>query len=169
MSKVMELSGDLALYGQLYGMTAVVLPAGTVANSAVSGSAGINASKMEHLHQVTFAQPYATVAEDAQEAVHVVRGTSGTIKSVHIGYAGATDIAGNATVDVDVYVDGATIFSGVPQLTSAASQYDNIAGTIGTASVLQTEVIEVVVNATVGTGALPDGLFCVIRLDEGYT
>jgi len=127
------------------------VPAETITNAMVSSSAAITAAKLQHQHQVCHGQPN-TAAADETRVLHVVRGAIGEALSFVAGsIAKAID---NAICTVDLKKNGASILSSVITLDSANT--NRVAG----------DVLEVVIDGTIGTGTLPTGVFCSLTLRE---
>lgn len=164
MANIGQLTGDLHIRGSL---TATTLSpsAGVITNEMVSAAADIAASKLEHQHVLHYSQESDTTSATEDHCIHVVRGATGSAVAFEAG--SVTACTGNATITVDLHKNGATILTGVITLDSTNTAYVVEAGTIDTATLADGDVLEVVVVATVGTGALGKGVFasCVIRED----
>ena len=95
----------------------------------------------------------------------MVYGTTGTVVAFEVG--SVTACTGDSTITVDLHKNGASILTGVITLDSANTAYIVEAGTLSSATLADGDVLEVVVNATVGTGTLGNGVFasCIIRED----
>ncbi|MHC4179040.1 MAG: hypothetical protein ACYSWU_16115, partial [Planctomycetota bacterium] len=79
-----------------------------------------------------------------------------------------TACTGDATCTVDVKANGTTILSSVVTLDSSTAAYSEQSGTITDTSAADGEYITVVIDATVGTGALGTGVMVQIDFDEVY-
>lgn len=143
--------------------SSISLPSGAVGNSSIATAAGIEAEKLEHHHSVTGNQPN-TAATTETRVIHSVYGTTGDVLAFEAGSIVAA--TGNATVTLDLKKNGTTILTSVVTLDSANTAYIVEAGSIDTAPVVDGDVLSVVIVATVGTGALPTGLFYNLRLNE---
>lgn len=154
--------GDLHITGNLSAKT-VQLPAGTVDNADIEAAAGIDASKLEHRHQITAAQPKTTAADETR-VIHVVYGATGTVLAFRAGSIVAN--IGDSTVTVDLKKNGSSILTAPITLDSGDSAYAKVAGTIDTPGLVAGDVLEVVIDATVGTGTLATGVFCELVLNE---
>jgi hypothetical protein len=142
----------------------VVLPDGVVDAADVAAGAGIEASKLGHQHAITFAQGNTTIAAETR-VIHVC-GASGTMISFEAGSIGAC--TGNATITVDLKVNGSSKLSAVITLDSSNTARVAEAGTISAATLADGDVIEVVVAVNAGTGALGTGVFATLTFNQNY-
>ena len=139
--------------------------AGFLESGHVEASAGIEASKLEHQHRATYAQESATTAAAANDRViHVVKGTTGTLKTFSAGCVVAN--IGNSTIDVDLHKNGVSVLTAAISIDSGDAAYAIVAGIIDTAAVVADDVLEVVVTVTAGTGTLGKGVFASLDLWE---
>lgn len=143
--------------------TTITLPGSTVGNSQILAGAGIEAEKLEHHHSITENQPNSAATTETR-VIHSVYGATGDVLAFEAGSIVAA--TGNATVTLDLKKNGTTILTGVVTLDSGNTAYIVEAGSIDTAPVVDGDVLEVVIVATIGTGALPTGLFYNLRLNE---
>ena len=157
-----RIEGDVYVAGNLASKTLGV-PAGSVRDASVAALAGIDATKLQHRHQVTVAQPN-TAAADETRAVHRVYGAAGSVVAFHAG--SIAKCAGDATVTVDLRKNGVSILSSVITLDSGNTNRVAEAGTISTASLVAGDLLEVVIDATIGTGTLATGVFATVVVTE---
>lgn len=141
----------------------ITLPTSSVSNSQIIAGAGIEAEKLEHHHSITGNQPN-TAATTETRVIHNVYGATGDTLAFEAGSIVAA--TGNATVTLDVLKNGTTILAAVITLDNANSARVAEAGSISVAGLVDGDVLEVVIVATIGTGALPTGLFYNLRLNE---
>lgn len=141
------------------------IPSGTIRDEDVAGDADIGAAKQEHQFQLTYGQPN-TAATTETRVVHVVQGTAGEIRAFEAGSIAAA--VGDSTVTVDLRKNGATVLTAVITLDSGNAARVTEAGTIDPAqdTLADGDVLEVVLTATAGTGTLPTGVFCSVKLRE---
>lgn len=154
--------GDLQVTGNFVSKT-MSLPAGCVEADDIEANAGIEASKLQHRHQPTFAQPN-TAAADETRMVHVVYGTTGSIIAFKAG--SIAKAVGDAITTVDLKVNGASVLSAVITLDNANTNRVAESGTVLTPALVVGDVIEVVVDGTIGTGTLPTGVFASVVINE---
>lgn len=140
------------------------LNTGCVQKSHVQASAGIEADKLEHQHRAICEQESDTTATAQDHVVHVVKGLTGTIKTVKAGCV--VSCVGDATITVDLHKNGTTVLTGAITLTSAQAAYELVAGTIENAAVVADDVLEIVVTVDAGTGTLGKGMFAYVDLFE---
>jgi len=158
-----RIEGDTYFNGNV-GSSSMTLPSGTVTNNSIIALAGIQAEKLEHQHKIVYAQGSAVTAADARNPVFVVTGLTADIISIKAGSVAAN--VGDSTVAVDILKNGTTVLSGPISLDSGDAAYDLVSGTISVATLAQDDVLEVNIDATIGTGTLALGLFVIITLHE---
>lgn len=158
-----RIDGDLYINGYLSSRT-MGIPNGSIINDDVSGSAAIAATKLVQQHMLTYAQESATAAADEARVMHGVYGATGTIIAFEIGSVVAN--IGNSVVDVDLLLNGTTVFTTVPQLSSSETAYGMVAGTLVTTGIVDGDILEVSINGTIGSGTLAKGVFVNLTLRE---
>ncbi|MDD4890973.1 MAG: hypothetical protein PHU85_13715 [Phycisphaerae bacterium] len=163
MALVSKITGDQYVAGNLSCQTLTV-PAGTLTNAGVNASADINASKLEHQHQICVSQKSTASASDERWPAHVVYGTSGTL--LHFEAGSITAAAGNDTCAVDLLKNGTSVLSAAISLTSSHTARQLVSATISTTTLSDGDVLEVDINATHGTGTLAAGVFANLVLTE---
>jgi len=154
---------DLFVRGRITCRT-MDIPSGTVVNDDVSGAAAIEATKLQHQHQITHAQGSATTAAAEEKVIHVVYGATGTIVAINAGMVSPN--VGAAACTVDLHVNGATVLDAVISLTSGETAFELVAGTIDTPALTDDDVVELVITATAGGGTLGTGLFVTVIIRE---
>ncbi|HYE20964.1 MAG TPA: hypothetical protein VEA69_21135 [Tepidisphaeraceae bacterium] len=142
---------------------ALDIPASTIVDADVSSSADIGQGKLEHQHSKHYSQANAA-ASDETRMIHVVYGASGTLLDFRAG--SIAKAVGDSTVTVDLKKNGTTVLSAVITLDSGNTNRVAEAGTLNVTSLTNGDVLEVVIDATIGTGTLPTGVFCELRLKE---
>jgi hypothetical protein len=160
---VNRVEGDQVVTGEILGPTNIQYPAGKIDNAAVSSTAAIAASKCQKSLRYTYFQP-GTMAD----ATIVCFFALNTITFKHVRVTNLTACTGDATCTVDVKANGTTILSSVVTLDSSTAAYSERSGTITDTSAADGEYITVVIDATVGTGALGTGVMVQIDFDEVY-
>lgn len=138
-------------------------PDGCIDNAAIEAATGIDATKLEHQFALTYAQANAAAADETR-VIHCAYGATGTIVSFEAGSIAAC--VGDSTVTVDLKKNGTTVLSAVITLDSTNTARVAEAATISTASYVDGDVLEVIVDATIGTGTLATGLFATAILRE---
>jgi len=141
-----------------------VLNAGCVGDEQVSPTAGIKATKLEHQHRAAYAQESDTTAAAETRVVHVAHGTSGALKSVKAGCV--VPCVGDATITVDLKVNGASVLVSTIGLSSSQSARELVAGTIDTDTLSAGDVVEIAVTVNAGTGTLGKGVFAYVDVHE---
>lgn len=143
--------------------TTIDVPSSSIGNSQVTAGAGIEAEKLEHHHSITGNQPN-TAATTETRVIHDVYGATGDVLAFEAGSIVAA--TGDSTVTLDVLKNGTTILTGVITLDNGNTARITEAGSISVAGLVDGDILEVVIVATVGTGSLPTGLFYNLRLNE---
>ncbi len=135
----------------------LTIPDETIADAAVSSTAGIDASKLKHQYLPGYSQPNTT-ATTVTQAIHVAKG-AGTIEGFRAGSIGAC--AGAATITADLKKNGTTVLSAVIELNSSSTARVVQDATLsGSPTVAAGDLLEVVVTATAGGGTIGTGFYC---------
>ena len=154
---------DLFVAGNINSRT-LTIPAGSVLNAGVGAAAAIAATKLIQQHIKHVSQESGTAVPDEEFCIHVVYGATGTAVAFE---AGAVVVSvGAATVSVDLHKNGTTILSSAITLNSNQTAYETVTATIGTNSLVDGDVLEVLINGTVGGGTLAKGVFASLVLRE---
>lgn len=157
-----QLEGDVRVGGNLSCKT-FTPPSSCIRNASIEALAGVSATKLEHRHQLTFAQAN-TAATDETRAVHVVHGTTGTITAFRAG--SIAKAVGDATCTVDLLKNGVSALSSVITLDSGNTNRVAEDGTISTPSLAEGDLLEIVIDGTIGTGTLPTGVYASLVVTE---
>jgi hypothetical protein len=145
---------------------AIALPTNSVGDSQVSAASPLAVDKTIHQINAVYKQAHgAVVADDTGSLIHIAGGT-GTI--VGINAAVRVIPIGAATVTVDLKKNGTTVLNAVITLDSGNVAYTAEVGSILTAGYVAGDFFEVVVDATVGGGTLPQGLGVEVVFREAY-
>lgn len=160
---------DKVFYGDVTFAGDVNLPDGVVDNADINSDADIAYSKLQHVHHCVIEQANGSAVAD-QESIVFIATAPCTILAVEIMIL--TAAAGDSTVDVDVKKStGGGAFSSI---LSAAEQIDSttvvrtlVEATLsGTPTLADGDAIEIVIDATVGTGTLPQGIIVDVTIAE---
>lgn len=162
MAVATRIQGDVYVTGNLNSLGRTY-PAGSVTDAAIEAAAGLSASKLEHRYRAMFAQGNIAAADETR-VVHAVRGATGTLLAFKVGAIVAA--TGDSTVTFDLQKDGVSVLAGLVTLDSGDPAFTPVGGTISSASVVTTDVLTVVVDATVGGGTLPTGIYAYVDLNE---
>jgi len=157
-----RIEGDVYITGSL-GSKTFSPPDASITNASVKAAAGISATKLEHRFQRVLAQAN-TAAADETRVVHVVYGATGAIVAFSAG--SIAKAVGDAITTVDLKVNGSSVLSAVITLDSANTNRVAEAGTVTTPALVAGDVLEVVIDGTIGTGTLPTGVFAQVTLTE---
>lgn len=143
----------------------MVLAANAVRNDAnVAPGAGIQASKLQHRHQITLPIfPHETDVASTRRVLYVVYAATATILKFAVGVtvaAGAT-----TTVTIDLYKNGSSILLATFDLDNGDAAYDLVEPSgFSSADLAAGDVLEVVV--TLSGANEPKGLFAHLVLNE---
>lgn len=147
-----RIDDNLHVAGRL-SCTELSIPAATVVDS----------TNLEFRRVITYAQANAAAADETR-VIHNVCGTTGTLVAFKAG--SIAKAVGDSTCTFDLKKNGTTVLSGVISIDSTNTNYLAESGTITSASVAVGDTLTVVIDATIGTGTLPTGVFCTLVLDE---
>ena len=156
------IDGDMLVRGSLL-CDGIVLPAASITNTNIAAFAAIAATKLQHQHQPCGAQPN-TAAADETRVLHVVHGTSGSVVDFEAGSIGVA--VGDAITTIDLKKNGTTILSAPITLDSGNVARTVEAAVISGGTLVAGDVLEVVIDATIGTGTLPTGVFWMAKIRE---
>lgn len=147
-----RIDDNLHVAGRL-SCTELSIPAATVVDSL----------NLEFRRVITYSQANGA-ASDETRVIHNVCGTTGTIVGFKAG--SIAKAVGDSTVTVDLKKNGTTVLSGVITLDNANTAYLAESGTVTSAGLAVGDTLTIVIDATIGTGTLPTGVFVTLVLDE---
>lgn len=157
--------GDRQYLGQVTYTKAPTVPAGSFGDAAIADNAGVQTTKLQHRTLATLSQAAAADASATRQVVAVVNGASGSLVGVVAG--ASTAATGDATVQVDLLVNGVSVMSAVMSLSSATAAYALVVGAIASTDLVAGDVVELEIkNVAAGTGTLPKGVFARVVIDE---
>ena len=140
----------------------IVLPSSCVGNTQISAGAGIEAEKLE-TRLVVHHRIDGTVAT-ITVPLHCVNGATGDVIKFRAGLI--EPCTGNATITVDVHKAGVTILTTVATLDSVVAARVMEDALVDTATLVADDWLDLVVVATVGTGALGADLLVELIVNE---
>lgn len=145
-------------------LTAPVVPDSSFGDAQMSASDPVSCTKLDHQHNRILAQAHGSASADERRVIHCAR-AAGVLTAIRAGVVVAA--VGDSTVTVDLYKNGASILSAVITLDSGDAAFAEVAGAIDTDDYIAGDVFEVVIDATVGTGTLPQGVYVDAVFREG--
>jgi len=158
------IDGNTYVNGTL-SMKTLAPSAGCVTDTSVSGSAAIQATKLQHQYTKNFAQVTGSIATTERRPFHSVSGATGTI----VGFRAASTVAcvGAATISIRLKKNGTNIDTAALVLdnTNTAYIWESAAGFTST-SLVAGDILECDVTATAGGGTLGQGLICELVTRE---
>ena len=163
MPQIGLLTGDINLIGA-FTSTTLNVPSNTITNAMVNSAAAIAASKLVHQYAKTYAQANAAAADETRVIHSCTMAGGGTILNFEAGSIAAA--VGDSTCTVDLKKDGTTCLSAPITLDSGNAAYTPEAGTLTVTTFAQTDVLTIVIDATIGTGTLPTGVYCTCNFTE---
>lgn len=166
MSQPQVIPTDLAVLGNLSAKT-VSFPPSSIAPKTLGGGVGNYqpASVMQQQYQEGYSQVSTANAATDRKVVHVVRGLTATLLDFVVGAVQACTGTGNAVFDL--LKNGVSILTGTITLGSGTAAFATVNGTLASTALVAGDVLEVkVVSVTAGSGALAQGLFARLALNE---
>lgn len=161
---VMTIEGSIHVKGSITCGEQIVLPPGTVTDSAVAAGP-VAATKTEQRQRLTYSQESATTTVSESKTIHVVHGATGTIQGFRAGSIVAN--IGAATITVDLKKNGTTVLTAPIPLNNTHAARQVVVGAIsGGGAVVAGDVLEVTVVATAGGGTIGKGVFAEVIVDE---
>lgn len=143
-------------------------PDESIGNEAIKTGTVVDADKLETKLRLFHTQGLGvTNADDATGKIVHVMETAGTLRSAKGMNNGA--LVGDATMEIDVQVNGVSVLAAPIELTSALAAREQLAGVIADADLAVGDVITVHYDATVGTGTLGTGCTTLIQIDQHPT
>lgn len=160
-----RIESDVYVNGNLNALT-MTIPSSTITNTMISGAADISATKLEHRHQIVYAQESATSAADESRVVHVCYGATGTLNAFEAGSVVAAE--GDDTCTVNLKVNGTSVLNPTTgiSLTSSATAYISTSGTISSGSITDGDVVEITIDGTHSSGTLAKGVYASLVITE---
>lgn len=158
--------GPVSFGGSLYP------PAGSVNDDHVSSDANkrIQATKLIHQSRPTveLAAPGSNIAA-VTKLHHIVRGATGTIVGFEVAITGAAGGDRTATVDLQKSTSGgafATVLTAPITINSTTTIRTAVAATIASASLVDGDILQIVVALGGSSGTQPQGLVATTNLRE---
>lgn len=154
-----NISGDLNVGGR-FTCGAFEAPNDSVGNSAFRSDEPLDAVKQEHQYGPLYTQKKG-VAVAADSTIFYVPIAKGSWVQIVAGLI--VPSTGDSVITIDIKKNGTTILNAAFTITSAQAAYDRVVASINpsvaTVNYDGTEVFEVIVTVTLGTGTLGQGLF----------
>ena len=165
-----RIDGDVHFTGTL-SATTVNLPDATVTAADVLGAAGIEATKLQHQHCITYWQDDGTDVAAAIAPVYTCRGVTATVVAIEVVCVDAPSGGDKAfTVDLHVADEGtptpATILSGTIAYSSTQSDCEVEPGTVSSGSLVVGDSLLVIVAVSGSTGTQGQGLVVTVTIRE---
>lgn len=159
-----RIDGDLFVTGTMVAGS-MTLPAACVTDTAVQAGTGIDATKLQHQHQITTPLcDHATSPAAKRLVMHKVYGATGEVVAFSVGVTVAAGAA--TTITVDLKKNGSSILTSTITVDNTTVAFDAVdaAGFTDTALVVG-DVLEAEITAVSGVN-LPKGVHAVLVLRE---
>ena len=163
LSQPVMIPGDLLVQGAINAQ-AISLPDNSVYDRHILAGANIAATKLQQSPRVTYSQDLGQTAQAAEEVLHFVYGSVGTLVRFCAGMV--TPCSGDATVTVDLRKNGTSVLQSPITLDSSQSGYETVNAIFSTTSVAAGDVLSIHISVNAGTGSLGSGLFGYLTLHE---
>lgn len=161
---VNTIRGDLVVTGNL-AAGSQTLSAGSVANSQVASNAGIETTKLYHLHKILKGDPGGTTATAKIFPMFIASG-SATINEVNFSVYTAPTGGGTETITCDLKKNGSTVLASTVSFTDSDSDRDVKDGTLNTTSLVADDWVEFVVTVSGSGGTQGLGIACSVTITE---
>lgn len=160
------IDGNLTVRGTLL-PNVLRIPDGTILDTAVGAGANIDSDKLIHRFRAGYAQANAAAADETR-VIYLARAVGEVTEFLAGSIAKAV---GDATCTVDLKKNGTSILSAVITLDNANTNRVAEAGTLTVSPTVLAagDVLEIVIDGTIGTGTLPTGVFCAATINEDPT
>jgi hypothetical protein len=147
-----------------------VPPPGSITNAAIQAAAGIDTTKVDHRHAITYQQAPGTAIVAATHDAHICR-ANGVVLALEAAITGAIATGGDRTVDVDVQLGNAaagfaTILTGTVQFTNSSTLRAVVSGTVASDDLADGDILRIVITVAGAAGNQAQGLVVTITLDE---
>jgi len=172
MAQASNIQGDQNFQGNVSYNGTVNLPTGTVSNLQVLAGADVGYQKLQHVIHAVLAQDAGAATADQTRTVYIAR-AAGTVIGATISID--TAAVGNSTVDVDVLVSTAggafaSVLTAAESIDSSTVVRTDTAATLsGTPALVVGDLVQIDIDATVGTGTLPQGICVDVTVAEQGT
>jgi hypothetical protein len=147
----------------------LALPAGSLTNSHIAAGADIATSKLVHRHVLNYHQASGAAMADATVPLFIGRYTTGLLVAVEAAILVAAVGDSTVTIDLQKSTGGgafATVLTATIDIDSTTVVRTVLAGTLDSTSFTAGDIYQLVIDATAGTGTLPQGLNVTVTIDE---
>lgn len=139
-------------------------PAGCIGDEAIKSGDPIDPSKLARREVLFHAQESDATAVAETRPLTVIRGATGTILAAKAG--SVAPCTGDATITVDLLVNGASILTAPLVLDNADTARALAAMTVADSDLVQDDFIEVDISVNAGTGTLGEGVSVLLEFEE---
>jgi hypothetical protein len=162
------IQNDLHVAGHLSCKT-FTLPAACVGNATIAGAAGIEATKVVHQFPLHIQQSPGSAVVSATTLLHILRAIGSVVSFEASTTTAAT--GGDRTVSIDLQKSTgggafATILSSPISLTNATTARTVVSGTVSNPSLVDGDLLQVVVTVAGAAGSQAQGLLVTVTLRE---
>lgn len=159
--------GDYFFNGNLRAVS-MTAPNNSVGNAQVLAGANLAADKLEHRYQWELAQPNTTATTETR-VVGRCYGATGSVRGFHAGSIVANLTTATVTVDLQKSTGGgafASILTAAITLNNATTARTAVAGTLASTTLVQGDLLQIVITATAAGGTLATGVFAFVTVDS---
>lgn len=167
-----DLYMDIALHGT-FEATSQKYPAGSIGNDAISSATSDMIAADKVIHQFPLNAELAessTAVANITKLIHTVNGATATIVGIEATVVTvATGADRTISVDLKKSTAGgafATVLSATCDFTDASTALTPVAGTVSSASLVQSDLLELVVTVAGAAGNQAKGLLVTVFLRE---
>jgi hypothetical protein len=169
-----RLEGDTHAAGHLSCVT-LGIPAGTVVDAAVNGSAAIQITKLQYQqYAIHYGQADGTDIVDAIMPIHTVRGATAVIMAVEVACLDAPSVGGAVPkhfhVDLKKYTvavpAGVSVLAAPVDYVSGTADCTVLAGTVALSALVDGDTLGVEVDAVGADGTQGQGLIVTVTIRE---
>lgn len=157
-----RLDGDVVVSGNLKAGS-FTLPSNIIGDSQVSSANPIGANKLIQQVRQSFSQKRGVAVAAERKTIHMPY-AAGELESFRACLSVAC--IGDSTITVDLLKNGTTILSTDIDFTSAVAAYAFVTATFSSTPYIVTDVFEVNVTVSAGTGTLGQGIFADLVVRE---
>lgn len=147
---------DAVHTGQHTFQVAPIVPNSSFGDDQMKATDPLSCTKTDHQYTPRIAQAHGSAAADERRVVHVAK-AAGEVTSFQAGPIVAA--IGGATVTADLVKNGTTVLSAPISIDNGDAAFAKVSGAISSAAYVAGDVFEVILDATVGGGTLPQGIW----------
>lgn len=170
MATALSAQGDIVSTGAIVGRS-LTLQTACITDAMIQSGANVQASKLEGEYHLDHYQTTGTAIVAATQDLKIVRGATGTLLSIEAAITGAIATGADRTVTVDLHKSTAagafaSVLSATIGFTNASTLRTAVAGTISSTSLVDGDILRVVVTVAGAAGNQAQGLVVSVHMRE---